>query len=235
MKNISKLLVLFILLFVSCNKSSHNVTVKINVKGLNKAPIYLKRIDNNKLTTVDSLILNSQNSGILYANIKSPELLYLYLGNNINENRIAFFADKGVTEINTSANNFINDAIIKGSKQQKVFEQYKKALIYYKNKNLELIETLIEAKTNKNVEKIKATEKKRNNLLKQKYLYTINFALNNSDSEVAPYLAINELYNAKIKFLDTINNVLSPKVKASTYGLKLQEFINKRLQETNRK
>ena len=231
MKNISKLLVLFILLFVSCNKSSHNLTVKINVKGLNKEPIYLKKVDNNKLTTVDSLILNPTDSGILYSTIKSPEVFYLYLGKDANENRIAFFADAGVTEINTSANNFITDATIKGSEQQKVFEQYKKANSYYKNKNLELVKTLLEAKTNSNIEKVKATEKRQNNLLKQKYLYTINFALNNKNSEVAPYLALSELYNAKLKFLDTINNALTPKVKTSTYGLKLQEFLNKRSQK----
>jgi hypothetical protein len=64
------------------------------------------------------------------------------------------------------------------------------------------------------------------NLLKRRYLFTVNFALNHKQSEVAPYLALTELYNAKIKFLDTINNVLTPQVKASKYGKNLQQFID---------
>ena len=59
-------------------------------------------------------------------------------------------------------------------------------------------------------------------------MYTINFAINNKDSEVAPYLALSEIYDANIKYLDTINNQLTPKVKASKYGKQLQDYINKR-------
>jgi len=54
----------------------------------------------------------------------------------------------------------------------------------------------------------------------------VNFALNNKDSEVAPYLALTEIYNAKINLLDTINNSLTPKVKASKYGKDLQAFVD---------
>ena len=57
-------------------------------------------------------------------------------------------------------------------------------------------------------------------------LTKINFALNNKDSEVAPYLALTEIYNAQIKYLDTINTSLTPEVKTSKYGKKLQLFID---------
>ena len=67
--------------------------------------------------------------------------------------------------------------------------------------------------------------KKLKNLVKRKYLYTTNFAINNADHEVAPYIALTELNNATLKLLDTINNSLSPKVKKSTYGKQLDKFI----------
>ena len=66
------------------------------------------------------------------------------------------------------------------------------------------------------------------NLLKRRYLYTVNFAINNKDYEVAPYLAISEVYDANIKYLDTIYNSLTPKVKESKYGRSLQEFLKER-------
>ena len=69
---------------------------------------------------------------------------------------------------------------------------------------------------------------------KRKYLYTVNFALNNKDSEVAPYIALSEIYDANINLLDTINKVLTPEIKASKYGKKLEEFIAERkAEETN--
>ena len=63
--------------------------------------------------------------------------------------------------------------------------------------------------------------------MRRKYLYTTNFAINNKDSEVSPYLALTEIYNARINLLDTINNSLTAKVKASKYGKELQSFIEK--------
>ena len=53
----------------------------------------------------------------------------------------------------------------------------------------------------------------------------INFALNNADKEAAAYITLTELINANIKYLDSINNSLTEKVKQSFYGKKLSEFI----------
>ena len=51
--------------------------------------------------------------------------------------------------------------------------------------------------------------------------------MNNRESEVAPYLALSEIYDANVKWLDTINNSLTPKIKGSKYGKELQIFIDK--------
>ena len=50
--------------------------------------------------------------------------------------------------------------------------------------------------------------------------------MNHKDSEVSPYLALTQIYDANVKWLDTINNSLTPKVKASKYGKELQRFID---------
>ena len=65
-------------------------------------------------------------------------------------------------------------------------------------------------------------------IVKRKYLFAINFAMNNKDKEIAPYIALSEVYDANIKYLDTINNALSPNVAKSKYGKMLSEFIQKR-------
>ena len=59
----------------------------------------------------------------------------------------------------------------------------------------------------------------------KKYIYTINFALNNADTEAAAYIALTELVNANVKYLDSINNSLTEKVQQSLYDKKLAEFV----------
>ncbi len=62
-------------------------------------------------------------------------------------------------------------------------------------------------------------------LVRRRYLYTTNYAVKHADKEVAPYLALTELYNANISLLDTVNNSLSENIKNSKYGKQLDRFI----------
>ena len=95
------------------------------------------------------------------------------------------------------------------------------------NRNLELIKEQFDAQKDGDTAEYNKLQEERNNSIKRRYLYTVNFALNNKDSEVAPYLALTEIYNARIDLLDTINKALTPKVKNSKYGKELEEFIQK--------
>ncbi len=223
-----KIAILFILvLIVSCGKEQHDLTVKTNIKGLKKGIVYLKKVKDTALVTVDSIIINGNSEFELYSDLESPEVFFLYLDKNSSENdRIPFFADKGITEINTTLKNFVFDAKIKGSAQQKVWEDYKLIMSRFNERNLNLIKENFEAQKDGDTSKYKNIQNEFDNLLKRKYLYTINFALNNKNSEIAPYLALTEIYNAQVKYLDTINSSLTPEVKASKYGKELQSFID---------
>ena len=225
-----KLLVLFSLCFLfSCgDEASDKLIVKGNIKGLKKGTVYLKKANDTTLVTIDSMVVNGNSNFQLQSAIESPEIYYLYLDKNDNEdNRIVFFGDQGVTEINTTLKRFYYDAKIKGSKQQEVFEEYLDIAAKFNNKNLELVKESFDAIKQNDTALINKTEKTYKNLEKRKYLYTVNFAINNRDSEVAPYLALTELYNANIKFLDMVNDTLTSKIKVSIYGKELQRFIDK--------
>ena len=98
----------------------------------------------------------------------------------------------------------------------------------FNSKNLELIQRNFSAQQAQNQDSIDITTREYNNLLKRRYLYTVNFALNNKDYEIAPYLALSEVYDANIKYLDTIYKSLTPEVKNSRYGESLEEFLKGR-------
>jgi hypothetical protein len=58
------------------------------------------------------------------------------------------------------------------------------------------------------------------------YLYALNFALNNKDSYIAPYIALNEVADANVKYLDSIYNSLTPVVADSKYGKELRHYLD---------
>ncbi|WP_298556677.1 DUF4369 domain-containing protein [uncultured Algibacter sp.] len=224
MKKISFLFIA--LFFMACGKDQNDLTVKVNIEGLKKGTLYLKKVEDTIVVTVDSLVVNGNSNIELHSDLDAPEIFYLYLDKRSAEkDRISFFADKGITEINTTLKNFVFDADIKGSKQQKVLDDYKTLISKMNNRNLELIKAQFEAQKDKDTAQYIKLKKEADNSIKRKYLYTVNFALNNNDSEVAPYLALTEIYNARIDLLDTINKSLTHKVKDSKYGKELEAFI----------
>jgi len=226
MKKLSLLIIL--LLIFSCAKESHDLTVIANIKGLKKGNVYLKKVKDTVLVTVDSVNINGNSKIQLTSDLESPEVFFLYLDkNNSDDDRITFFADKGVTEINTTLKNFVFDAKITGSKQQKVLEEYRLIMSKFNERNLNLIKENFEAQKDGDTSKFNTVQKDLDNLIKRKYLYTVNFALNHNDSEVAPYLALTEIYNAQVKYLDTIHVSLTSDVKNSLYGKELQSYIEK--------
>ncbi|WP_289023199.1 DUF4369 domain-containing protein [uncultured Salegentibacter sp.] len=233
MKKISILLIAVIAL-ISCNNKKSNLTVNANIEGLKKGTVYLQKIEDTLMLDVDSVEVNGNANIKLETFIESPQVMYLYLkkiDNSQYDDRIDFFAEEGQVTINTSLENFVTDAEISGAKNQEKLEEYRKMMSRFNDKNLELIKENFEAQQSENEEKLIELNKQYESLLKRKYLYTVNFAINNNNLEVAPYLALSEVFDANIKYLDTIYNSLQPKVKKSMYGKELKKFLKERKTE----
>ena len=216
-------------LFVCCSKNDHDLIVNVNVKGLKKGTVYLKKVKDSTLIHVDSVQVNGEQTIELKSDLESPEILYLQLNKNTDQDdRIIFFADKGLIQINTTLKDFAIDAKISGSKQHAVLEDYLKLMSRINDRHLELIKDDLEAKRDNDSVRIQKNKEAFNSILKTKYLQSVNFAIQHNDSEVAPYLALTEIADAQIKWLDTINTSLTPKIKASKYGKELDAFIRER-------
>ena len=233
MKKLALLLVILISI-ISCSEKESNVNVTGEVKGLKKGTLYLQKIDDTSLVNLDSVMVDGNSMFAMETYIESPQIMYLYLekvDNNRYDDRIEFFADKGEITINTSLEKFESNAQIKGSVNQEKLVEYRKMISRFNNQNLELIKASFEAEKAEDEERLMEIDKKYDGLLKRKYLYTVNFAINNKDHEIAPYLALSEVFDANIKYLDTIYNSLVPKVKKSKYGKDLKDFLKERRKE----
>ncbi len=212
---------------VACQtKPKHNTTVSGYIKGLQKGTLYLQKIQDTAYITLDSIVINKEQEFELGCDLKEPEVLYLTLSEAIDAERILFFSNSaGTTTINTTLKRFTSDAKIEGGKQQALLEEYNTNLVRFKDKELELLETSLNAQRLGKDSLLNSSENQREMNLKRQYLYTINFAVNNSNSEVAPYVALADVYAAKITFLDTIYNSLSPTIANSKYGRMLDQYI----------
>jgi len=205
--------------------------LKGNIKNLKKGTLYLEREQDSTYIIIDSVVINGNPQFEINYNLEEPEVLYLRLDkNDNNEGIITFFADTGVTEINSTLKNFNFDAKIKGSKQQELLEEYLSIISRFNDKNLELIKEHFEPKKENDTTLNLDFENQYNSLLRRKYLYTINFAVSHNTSEVAPYLAVTQIANANPKFLDTIYNSLQGNLKSSLYGKQLKAIIDKQKQ-----
>ncbi|MDA9875527.1 MAG: DUF4369 domain-containing protein [Flavobacteriaceae bacterium] len=213
------------ILIMSCTQPSKNTTVSGNIKGLQKGTLYLQHVKDEGFTTLDSLEMTSTTDFQLGCDLDEAEVLFLSLSKELDAERISFFADQGHTTINTTLKRFKYDAQIEGSDQQKLLESYYKNIERFKNQKLELIEAQLNAQKDGNLERSDSLQVKINKIVQRSYLYSINFALNNKDSEVAPFVAVSEIYDANVKYLDTINKVLPPKIANSKYGIILEEYI----------
>jgi len=225
------LLVASILVLASCSekKSDKNLEITGFVKGLKKGTLYIQKINDTVLVPLDTIKINGDSHFKSEMNIDEPEMFYLFLDRGVSnslDNNIVFFAEKGKINIETSLDFFTGDAKITGSKNNDLYEEYKKVVSRYVDQDLNLIKEKIMSKND--VKKVEEIQKKQDGILKSKYLYTTNFAVNNGDYEVAPYVALAEIYDINLKYLDTIQKSLSPKVAKSIYGKKLDLLISER-------
>jgi len=226
-------LIVLTLFIVSCNKESEtNFTLKGSIKGLKKGVVYLQKDGDSTVIDLDSMVISGQPEFTLQTNLNEPVLLYLKLFKNDGEEHyIPFFADKGITEIKTTLKKFNFDAEINGSKQQDLLNEYTKVMAKFNDQNLDLLEANFLAQKDNDSVAVDSLTKQSETLLKRKYSYTIQFALNNNDNIIAPYLALYDMPSANQIYIDSVYNRLTDNVKNSFYGKKLGDVIENRTGE----
>lgn len=222
-----------ILLLASCEdkKSDKNFVLTGNIKGLKKGTLYIQRIVDTTLVPLDTIKINGDSHFTSDFDLKSPEMLYLFLDRGVTnslDNNISFFAEPGTMNLETSLDFFTADVKITGSKNQELYDDYRKVISRYNDRDLDLVELKYKTYKEKNTAEVEKIQVKRDALLKQKYLYTTNFAVNHGEHEVSPYVALADIYDINLKYLDTIQKRMSPKVAKSLYGKKLNNYISER-------
>ena len=204
-----------VLILASCKQSPTENTMALSgqIKGLKKGVLYLQHVPDSTLVVIDSVLINGNGNFSFKTELESPEVFYLYLVKEDNN------------DINTQWNSFDVDPDIKGSISHEKFVEYRSMMSKFNIQDISLLEQAFKANSSNNQQLFDSIQilSERNTL--RSYLFALNFAMINSDSYVAPYVAITDVSNANVKFLDSIYKKLSPEVAISKYGKSLKKLI----------
>lgn len=223
------------LLFWQCtsDKKEANFTLTGHVNGIKKGTLYVKSLNDTLLQTRDSVVFNGQSGFRVSFPLDEPEMLYLFLDRGKTssiDNSLMVFAEPGQMTLETTLETFYAGAQVTGSENHDKFEAFKKGRAQFVGRELDLeVQQLEDRKNGQTISPELVAQ--RDGLVRRRYLYTVNFALNNSSHAIAPYLALSQIPNAGLRYLDTINASLTPEISGSKYGKLLQGFIEERRQE----
>lgn len=227
MKRIFTYVIIGSLCFACSNEPKKNMTVNGTIKGIKKGKLYLQKMIDTALVNVDSVSLFDANTFELKDYVESPVIYYLTFDGNTTDKSILFFGEPTTITITDELEKFGFAPKISGSKNQEVFENYQKVIKKFIDERLDLIKQEFDASKDENQTLVDEIRTKIEKLERRRILYTTNFALSNADFEVAPFIALTDLYDVNIQLLDTINNKLSSKVKQSIYGKRLENYLTK--------
>ncbi len=227
---------LIVFCLVSCNKDANkNLHLTGNIEGLSQGKLYIQQVQDSTLKIIDSIIIKGNSKFDVHINIESPEMLYLFLDRgqtNSIDNNLSFFAEPGTIKIETTLKYFFADAKITGSKNHDLYVEFSEMKSKFNDKRMDLMKIEIENYQNKKIKDSIGNEALKLN--RKKYLYTANFANIHADKEIAPYLAMSEIADINIAFLDSIKTKMNSDVAESKYGKMLSTYVDNRKKTENK-
>lgn len=206
------------------------MVVEGNVKGLKKGVLYLQTIPDSSLVSIDSIEIRGDGNFRFETPVSEPDIYYLYLENSDNNplnDRISFFGEPGQYRIDTRWDNFEGAAEIAGTETQKKYEAYRENMSRFNLQELEVTRAMATLELPSDSASLDSLEYALDQNLRRSYLYTLNFALSNKDSYLAPLIAWSQVSDANPKYLDSVYRSLPPHIADSKYGRRLRELIAK--------
>ncbi|MFL2634001.1 MAG: DUF4369 domain-containing protein [Candidatus Marisimplicoccus sp.] len=221
------IIILSSIIVFGCSSNRDNMTVSGNVDGLMKGTLYLKTQRDSILVNLDSTDLRGDGNFKLSTDIIESDIFYLYLdkqdGDSLND-IITFFGNKGDIQINTRLSTFDSSFEISGSENSDLLNEYNSIIRKYNMQNLDLLEIFYNAQIENNQTRIDSVNLELENLIRKKYLYTLNFSITNSENEISPYIAASQIPDANLDLLRKLYDTLPERIKESKYGKILKEI-----------
>ena len=216
-----------LILLIGCQSNQDKLDLNFQVKGLKKGKIILKKLNDSSFFEIDSFSVKGNEFINFTYDLKEPQILFLDLdlrdGSEIKS--LSFFAENNNMNIITTLDNYGFNISVKGSKNDSLLREYISINKKFNDHKLNLFERSFKNSKLNNIDSLKLIENSIVSINTRQFLHNANYAVRNSNYELAPYIAITDLFESD-KILDTVYKSLSGKIKNSKYALRLKSLIN---------
>lgn len=213
------------IVMTACQQNK-GLNLQVEVDGLKKGMLYIESIQDTVLVQLDSVEVRGNNQIEFDVALDQPQMLYLHLDKN-DENafndRLLFFAEQGQMSIRSTREAFENDAQVKGSKTDSIYRIYQEVLTSFSKRDIELLQLSIDpvyATKLDSISNLAASNGRR------KFLYVLNFALNQNNSILAPYSIVYDGDGLAPKWKDSVYQSLTNDIKKSPMGKSLKALLS---------
>ena len=138
-------LLYILILFLGCNTNNEGLDLDLQIKGLKKGEIIIKKLSDSAFVSLDSFQVNGNNKINFKYMLAEPEMIFLDL--NLNDGSeiktMNFFAENSKIDIETSLENYGFNMSIKGSTNDSIYRDYISLNKKFNNQKLDLYERSI--------------------------------------------------------------------------------------------
>ena len=221
-----RILLLIAVLF-GCQSNKNKLDLNFKVKGLKKGKITLKKLNDSSYSKIDSFTVKGNEIINFTYDLKEPEMLFLDLdfADGSGTKSLSFFAENNKMDVITSLDNYGYNILVKGSRNDSLLRDYISINKKFNDEKLDLFERSFENSKTNNTDSLKIIENSIININTRQFLHNANYAVRNANYEIAPYIAVTDLFESK-KILDTVYKSLKADIKNSKYALQLKSLID---------
>jgi len=207
----------------SCqDESKNNFTLTATITGASDNMIYLQQRKAGEWVKSDSASPEAD-IVVFKGNIDLPEFFYLTVKDI--RGYIPVFLEQGEISLKSNVNN-LRDIVVEGSKTHKDYEDFMQSLASFDEKAAQLGQEYQKARTEGDEEAMKKVEEEYEGIEKQKSKSMLDYAKNNNESVVSPFIIMSNTYMFDLDELDEVTSGFSDKISASDYVIFLKDRVS---------
>ncbi len=201
--------------------AENNFELTINITNGEDGMIFLSLREDGEMVSKDSANIVNGNA-VMEGVVDFPEFFYLMFKGK--QAYVPVFLEPGKIVINIDMNN-LREPLVSGSIAQETYNAYNDSVAVFDNKARELSQAYGAARNNNDTVLMSQIEEEYMVVDGKKTDFLVDYAMNNNNSVVSAFLILNNTYKFELDKLDSIVSNFDPSIAASTYVVKLNEYV----------
>lgn len=211
---------------IACDTSTSKekpFTLQGEITAYESGWVHMLKREQGQFITLDSTMVEN---GIFVFKGKIDQPRFTYLKLEGQQNYITFFLEPGEIGLEVNSNN-PGEQVITGSQSHSVYQTFLDDSEYYDKKMRDLGAEYREAENQGNEAQMAEINQQYEELEKEKKAYIIRYINENTNSPVAAYIGLRNLYQLGLDELETITAAIDPAISQSTYVIDLNQRVDR--------